>query len=562
MIRFLRLTAVLLILVGLVCCGLYVFGGAQPGALHWDAPIVKKSLMTFAYKVYGNPAAQNGRNFVSKIVFHNDGKGLVRNFSISYQIPDYIPWTTEETHQEISPGQTVVKLYYPQLPAKVTQLANQTTATLETRIRWSDTKGEPREEILRSNIELRGVNEVEYTDLPANEILSWYDNFIATPFCISMVTPNDPVVKEYSALITQRTGGTIAGIGGGPEETIRLMKAFYDFMCDSGMRYSGDQGVPATLGDVRTLVQTVRMPRDVIITNQGLCVELALLWASVMEHLGVKTTVVFRPGHAFTLVWVGDGPSDFVPIECTAITPLAVGQKARVPFEQAVKMAQQDLQNQRYQVWLNVQQYQAQGFRPPELPTIEIDKIKSIMSRRTVGGGNAVANNGAGGGGSEQAPVAAPEAAPDEPLPQGFVRWVGANGNVSVGIPGHWPRMENSPIPGMVFTAQDLQSTVAVNVFHFPQLQSTKDAMQTAQKGVAAVTGSKVTVATTQKRGNATLYSGSTRSAAGTTNWVGIFQPSNQGVVGIFIGAEQSQFQRQQPTIQTLIKYAHTGSNQ
>jgi hypothetical protein len=29
----------------------------------------------------------------------------------------------------------VVELYYPQLPAKVTQLTNQTNATLETKIR-------------------------------------------------------------------------------------------------------------------------------------------------------------------------------------------------------------------------------------------------------------------------------------------------------------------------------------------------------------------------------------------------------------------------------------------
>jgi hypothetical protein len=345
-------------------------------------------------------------------------------------------------------------------------------------------------------------------------------------------------------------GGTTAGISGGPQETIRLMKALYDYMYDSGMRYSGDQGVPATLGDVRTIVQTVRMPRDVILTNQGLCVELALLWASVMEHLGVRTTVVFRPGHAFTLVWVGDGPSDFVPIETTAITPLAVGAKGRVPFEDAVKMAQQDLQNQKYQVWLNAQQYHTQGFRPPELPQIEIEKIKSILARRQVAGG---------GAGSGQV-VRSTDPADD--LPQGFVRWVGGNGTVAVGFPESWPRLENSPVPGMVFTAQDMQTSVAVNVFHFPKLRTNKEAMQTAQKGVAAVSGSKVSVASSQQKGDATVYSGSTKSSMGTTTWVGIFQPTSEGVVGVFIGAEQSQFERQKPMIETLIKYARTGAEQ
>jgi hypothetical protein len=71
-----------------------------------------------------------------------------------------VSWTTLETHPEIPPGQTVVALYYPQLPAKVTQLTSQTNATLETKIRWADKAGEMKEEILRSNIIRRGVDEI------------------------------------------------------------------------------------------------------------------------------------------------------------------------------------------------------------------------------------------------------------------------------------------------------------------------------------------------------------------------------------------------------------------
>ncbi len=562
MTRFFRLTAALLILAGLGCVAFYFLSPPEQGALRWDPPTVKKSLMTFAYKVYGNPAAQNGRNFVSKIVFHNDGKGSVRNFSVSYQIPEYVPWTTEEAHAEIPPGQTVVKLFYPQIPAKVAALANQTTATLETKIRWADKSGQPREEILRSNIELRGVNEVEYTDLPKNEILTWYDVFITSPFIVAMVTPNDPVVKEFCAVITQRTGGTTAGISGGSQEVWRVMKALYDYMCDTNMRYTSDQGVPSTMGDVRTMVQTVRMPRDVIITNQGLCVELALLWSSVMEHFGLKTTVVFRPGHAFTLVWFGTGPSDFIPIECTAITPMAVGAKGRVQFEDAVKMAQQDLREQKHQIWLNIQQYQAQGFRPPELPNIEIDKIKDILAKRTVGvnaGGNAAGGNV---NGAENAKIVPVNNGTEQALPQGFTRWTGAGGMASVAVPANWARFENTPIAGIVFAAEDMQSTIAVNIFHFPQLQTAQDAIKTAQRAVAAANGAQVKVATTQQKGTGTVYTGTTQSRLGSNTWVGMFQPTQNGVVGVFIGSSTQTFQRNQQLMQTLIQYARLGNGQ
>ena len=174
--NLLRLVAAFLALAGLASIGWYFRPASGTGGLTWEPPVVKKSLMTFAYKVYGDPAAQNGRNFLSKVVFRNTGSGPVHDFSISYQIPDYIPWTTAETHEEIQPGQTVVKPFYPQLPSKVTQLTKYRPrwVTLSKRkIHWSDKPGSSKEEVLRSNVELRGVNEVEHTGISQrNELVS------------------------------------------------------------------------------------------------------------------------------------------------------------------------------------------------------------------------------------------------------------------------------------------------------------------------------------------------------------------------------------------------------
>jgi hypothetical protein len=111
-----------------------------------------------------------------------------------------------------------------------------------------------KEEILRSPVILRGVNEVEYTDLPADECSSWQDMWSTAYVTAAMVTPNDPVVKEYVAEITKRSGGTTAGFGGGEKEVLRIMKAIYDYMCETGLRYTSDAGVPAKIGDVSTTV--------------------------------------------------------------------------------------------------------------------------------------------------------------------------------------------------------------------------------------------------------------------------------------------------------------------
>ena len=547
----LRILAAALVLLGLVFIGLFVFNGGGDGKLSWSDPVVRKSIMTFAYKVYGNPSAEAGRFFLSKIVFHNDGSGPVRNLSVSYQIPDYISWTTPQIYKEIPAGQTVVDLYYPQFPQKITQLTNQTNVTLETKIQWFD-GGDMKEEILRSPVIFRGVNQVEYTDLPQDELLTWQDMWSTAYFTTAMVTPNDPVLKEFVAEVTKRTGGTMAGIAGGAREIARVMNAVYDYMCETGMRYTSDAGVPTKIGDIRTTIQEVRLPRDVIISNEGLCIELALLWASTMEHLGVPSSIVFIPGHAFTLVQYGEGVTDSIPIECTAITPMAVNSKQPVPFDQAVEMASKELkeafQDGRIMV-APVREYQNQGLTPPELPAIDIQKIKNILADRsnhTAGSYAQTAGTGAHGAGSAQ-------------VRQGYFRWVGANNMIALDVPESWTRMENSPVPGMIFTAQDMQTTVAVNAFYYPQFASANDAMQTAKQGVARVSGGKVKVASQQQKGNMTIYTGTTSYRNGSTMWVGMFEPTPGGVIGLFVGAAKQNWDRAQPIIQDIIASARIG---
>ncbi len=562
----LRLGALILALAGFACLGLFFFRGGGSGKLVWDDPLVRKSIMTFAYKIYGDASAQNGRYFLSKIIFKNSGTGVVRDLSVSYQIPDYISWTTPTTYPEVPAGQTVVETYYPQLPAKVTQLNTETNATLETKVRWADEEGKMKEQILRSNVILRAVNEIEYTDLPQNEVLTWYDVYINSPFAAAMVTPNDPVVKEFVAEVTKRAGGTMAGATKDPQEVARTMKAVYDYMCETGMRYTSSSGVPERIGDIKTLIQTVRLPRDVIITNQGLCIELAILWASVMEHLGLQSNVVFLPGHALTVVRYGQNPTDVIPIECTAITPMAVQQKEPVSFENAVKMATGELITQdgrliTPQIWVNVQEYQKEGFHAPELPNVEIDKIKNILSERSQHTAAAYAQNaGTGNSGNSGNTAESNEPAADAQVRPGYSRWVGADNTVSVDVPEGWTRVENGPIPGMVFSAQDRQTSVEINVFHYADLSSASAAMKRARQGVAKL-GGRVKVVGEQPKGNAIVYTGTTSYSNGAYQWVGMFGPTSSGVVGLFVGAAKGQFERNQPIIQDLISSARIGFN-
>ena len=309
--------------VGLLGAWLYSERGS--GKLVWQRPEVKKSVHTFAYKVYADPHLSDGRFFLSKVVFKNEGRKPVRDFSISYQIPNYVPPTTPEVLSEIAPGYTVVKLFYPQFSSDVTKLRDRTRATLEIKLQWKE-GGSVHEDVLKEELVLRGVNELEWTDVPAEDVTCWQDRLANADLNAAMVTPNDPVVAAFAAEVTAKLGGAVAGASDQVKDHIELLKGVYDYMVETGMQYAGAKGVPESVGDVRTAVQTIRLPRDVIRNNSGLCIELALLWASVMEHFNIPAYLVHVPGHTYVrapqLDPVFGGP--FV-IECTAITPKSVG---------------------------------------------------------------------------------------------------------------------------------------------------------------------------------------------------------------------------------------------
>jgi hypothetical protein len=264
--KMFRNRRVLAFLVGgavLFLCGAgllatWFLSSAKPARLSWDPPAVRKSLMSFGYKVYANPQVGDGKYFLSKLVLKNTGGRPIHDLTVSYQIPDYIAWTTPEVSGDLPPGNSIVELYYPKFSEKITRLTNQTPATLEIKLQWREEGGPAKEQVLRDDFVIYGVNEVQYSDLPADDMLTWYDQWNLAQFVVCMVTPNDPIVKEYAAAITKRIGGTLAGATQDPQQVFELMKAIYDYMRETGMRYASAEGVPTTIGDIKTLVQTVR----------------------------------------------------------------------------------------------------------------------------------------------------------------------------------------------------------------------------------------------------------------------------------------------------------------
>jgi peptidoglycan hydrolase-like protein with peptidoglycan-binding domain len=525
---FLRIGAVVLVVAGTGMLAAWIFSGASPGKLAWDPPVVRKTLMSFAYKVYANPEVADGRYFLSKVVLKNTGAGPIRDLAVSYQVPDYIPWTTPEVTNALPAGNTLVQVFYPKFTDKVSRLANQTTATLEIRLQWREREGGPlKEEVLRDNFTLLGVNEVQYSDLPNEDIATWYDSWTLAQFTVCMVTPNDPVVKEYAAAITERTGGSMAGATRSPEDVIELMKATYEYMVTTGMRYAGAKGVPEKIGGESKLVQTVRLPRDVILSNNGLCIELAILWASIMDQLGCESYIVMLPGHAFTIV-MAEG--QMFPIECTAITPKAVGSEKFVPFAQAVKMAADEFQKQELKIPYSVRQLQVAGYASPELPDIDIEKIKNILAARNRSAARTPAT------------TVAPQGQEQLALAAGLAQYVHPRGLISFGYPQNWQMGQPVPQIGNTFYAGDMNSKTSVQLYEVPNVSDPRVAMNLIAQAIGR-RGARLSVTDSEAQGNVYFFQGNSAAPAGYFRWIGVFRAVPGGVIGITLGCPQANFE-------------------
>ena len=561
--------------VGLVAGGVLVIAGLarvgeRPAKLTWRDPEIKSALMTLGYKVYGNPKVEFGRHYLSKLVFKNTGEHPVTDFSISYKIDDYVPWTDPEEVHAIPAGFTLVKLYHPRLPASVTKIRNATNATFRIRMQWKE-EGRPHEETITRDIVLRGINELVSSDLPDTEARSWFDKENAAAFTVCMVTPNDPAVSLYISEITKLAGGTVAGFGGGSQEVARISRWIYDYMVATQLRYTSDSGVVENVDNVSTIVQTVRMPRDVIVTDQGLCIELSILWSTILEHLGMHSTMVFVPGHVFVIAYSPDQGMPFeqgLPIECTAITHRAVaeplaqirGQNSEAPatFEEAVKLGQmgwKQAQDSGLFILVPVKELQAEGYVAPELADIDTDRLTETLAKRLPQAGPAampvaaVVNPNLGGG----LPAVGP-AAPVGPVAGGVNTWRHPQGLVSVSFPGDFISVlpPGAP-PFMLLSVGNPATSLSCDVMH---ITGTQDPAQ-AMNYVASVFGQmgamiQITGSTPMPNGTV-MINGLTNGAGGSVRWTCLAKPVPGGVLLVSAGSNAAVWPAQSGAIQAIL---------
>lgn len=207
----------------------------------------------------------------------------------------------------------------------------------------------------------------------------WLGNSILPQSIVSFITPNHPDIKaiivKAASILKDITGSSqfTEYQSGNTNDVRQQVAAVYAALHQLGIVY---RAMPANYSEVG---QRVTMPDQVISGKLGNCIELTLLFASILESIGINCGIVFQKGHAYLAVWLVDdccsysicddasfiekkcsrGIDEMLVIESTMVT------KEKTSFEDAVKTAEQNLaDHSKFEMMIDVLRCRLERFFP------------------------------------------------------------------------------------------------------------------------------------------------------------------------------------------------------
>ncbi len=165
------------------------------------------------------------------------------------------------------------------------------------------------------------------TLIPVDE---WLDDTENNPWLPSFVLPRDPAILTIISSARRYLIGIIddpaAGFDGYQEEAAAVDKQVQAIWTALVNEYRLQYINPPPAYSKQT--QRLRTPSEILKSNSGTCIDLALLIASCLEYIGVYPVIVLLTGHAFVGYWRSDtAHDDLVSVTRVPANVPAVGDK-------------------------------------------------------------------------------------------------------------------------------------------------------------------------------------------------------------------------------------------
>ena len=339
----------------------------KDGEVKVDVDFNVKKIMACMCKVYGDERFPNV--WVARAVVNNSGQREIKNLRVQFSMNDYANNDSDDwkTNSQVLAGETVTLGYSPSLQIdRVLALAGQRQTTVKMVCEYT-VDGKTVQIKKEKRIELLASNQVDIFDRDQ------------VPYALaSMVTPNDPVVQQMAGMVSSQIPGGLPSAqkvkmdGVDPNIFAKaFMNQLFVFMHRNNIVY---QTPPGNGG-----VQNIKFPRDVLRNHAGTCVDLAVLYASVCEAVGLNPVLLLPDGHCFPAIYIPADPNNandksvLLPIEATKTSPTDA-------FEDAVEFGEKKMNNktlkERVKLRVNVFEYRAAGVPSFEFTSKEDDLLK------------------------------------------------------------------------------------------------------------------------------------------------------------------------------------------
>ena len=516
-------------------------------------------IMPSIYKVYANENALDGKYSLFKMLVTNTSSNTAKNVQVSYQISNTLDWKVATTFPAILPGQSVVVNCYPSLPEKLVEKTTSSKEQVSIKVTGTNLK------TIEENfpIEVKGRNDFMYSFLPSEEIRTPGEYFDNMPLLSCLVTPQDPILKYFTQKIQEKVlKGETASVTNKDEEGVRFMMGIYNATLLSHMVYSGTSGIPQKIDDISSITQSIRLPREVITGKTGLCIELSLLYASVMACAGMEPVVYLIPGHAYPGFKMN---GHYYAIESTAIGGEGIG--GRSSAEKALKAGMDNLKeffqkastgDDRYMI-VDIRESIKKGAEAMELKDDsylrqKIDEIAQsfddgyVPKRDTYADNNPDPRNGGGGNGGGNGS--------GNTGGKSTSSYNHFEGIVDFSYPASWNMIPRNSafMPQQKYVFGNRNNEIFVSVYQFNGYGSPDQAMYAIQQFVYNNSGGGVQYqqAGTTNTGY-TIYNGQTLYQSSGLNWMAAFKPTGNGVVGIAVGANMATGSKYQNTVMNII---------
>ncbi|MBL8819171.1 MAG: hypothetical protein JNL58_24285, partial [Planctomyces sp.] len=312
------------------------------------------------------------------------------NYRVRFRVAEMGSWSSWNRTAKVYPGQTVVDPFFPIFDLeRMMSLNGSRPAVIEVEYAYEQADGTKVAECDSFPVQVLSRNEVVFSSLKPSEITGFADQFDYAPALMTaMTTPADPVVQQLAGQVNGMAANTygqsIAAIQS-DDECLAFMSALHHFLKSNRVAY---QSPPGTLTQGNH-GQHIKYARDVLRNRAGTCVDLAILWASVCEAVGLEPGIMLVPGHAFPAVRLPSS-KQWVAVESTM-----VNSEFKVALQKGTVQLQEAQKSDHYLIDIN--ELRTVGILGLDLPNVNENYLTNLgynFNPQVLQKANAEAGNG------------------------------------------------------------------------------------------------------------------------------------------------------------------------